>query len=180
LKRWSNDETTYNQYVVYDYLITNMGNVDLTNLQLSDNLLQQIADAPTSLSAGESKTIRKEYRVKLEDKKDLTNQATVTAKFGATTVRDVSETDTVKMQLTELSVFADRNTGGVRLEVRLQNDPQVLIVQCHINADETQFCGTIHANVKYKFIAYPAKCRHQEFSNVVYVIPERTSTFRCP
>ncbi|MDM8531617.1 CARDB domain-containing protein [Anaerolineales bacterium HSG25] len=171
------DEITYNGYLVVDYSITNNGNVDLTDIQLSDNLIGQVTSLD-SLSAGQTETVRKEYRITLNDKQDLTNQAIITGKYGNSTITDQSDTDSVTIQLTALSIES-QNTGGITpFELRLASDPNILVLSCNIDNNVTTYCGTVHSHVEYKIVAYTKRCGKIE-GNRTYTQVEWSQNIFC-
>jgi uncharacterized repeat protein (TIGR01451 family) len=102
--------------ITYSYVVTNTGNVELTNLTLSDDKLGNISLSKTTIAAGASVTGSATHKVVESDLPGpITNIATVTGKYGYVTVKDTdSEEVTLKTNLVpKISVdkTADKTTA---------------------------------------------------------------------
>jgi len=142
------------QEIIYNYIVTNIGDVDLIDVKLIDDKLQ-LNESLGELATGQAKTNipSQHYIVKRGDLHAITNTATATGKFDKILVTDTS-TVIVTIPTTEFSIQS-RNTGELTLETRFTDNE--LAFSCKIANGELKYCGSLHPGT-YKLIAFTEKC----------------------
>ena len=145
-KSASTSSAAIGETVTYTYIITNTGDVAVTDLALTDDQLGTIELPQTSLLAGESITVEKAYQATKIDLPRIVNVATATAKDSITGNDVPPATDTVTVSLsyepdytvtktaspesasvgqTVVYTYVVENTGNIVLEEIILVDDQL-------------------------------------------------------
>ena len=100
--------------LTYDLVVTNNGNVTLTNIAVSDPIATVTGSPIATLAPGESVTLTASYRVTQNDLNagSVYNTATASTVFGAVTITSSDDETIIATQLPALDIVksADRAT----------------------------------------------------------------------
>ena len=101
--------------ITYEYTITNIGPVDLVDVDAYDDMIGEWVVLDESLGVGESETFYYDYEVQDEDGETLTNCVEVTAESAFGGIAEASDCWTVDILRPEISVTksADKSCGEI-------------------------------------------------------------------
>ena len=152
----SHTEANYDETVTFNYIVTNIGNVTLTNITLIDNRSNPISLGMTELGQKDSTTGTSSYTIGGDDLWHITNLVTATGEFNE---RKVNNTSSVTINIPTSEVYIEsKNTGGIAFfKIIRSNEEEKVLCENIPAADGKYKCGDIQQD-KYKLAAQTANC----------------------